>query len=361
MPQFNGILNVNKIYSTLRNMIISQDVFSDNVKHNFSTLADMSKVDGSMHGDTKLYTATDVLEVGDWGNDAEAENLLKLHRGPAPETQAITINVFKQIRLTVDEYLTKQAWTSEGGFISFNSVMLGWMGETKRIYETTLVNAFYGTHETSEGRQELTIAGLSDTGKEEDNRMNAMKIGEFLANLVVDLEDYSRDFNDYGNMRSYSTGDFRIIWNSKYINRLRKIDLPTIFHNEGLEGEFDKVILPARYFGKVLTANGTTASNNTTVRSLLEKDYGTGANKKHVRPGELLPNSVAYKADEVYEEDSNIVFKIVHKKAVPFMGAFSTQTVFVNPRSLTSTHFITFGHNTLEALYDKPYITVRKA
>ena len=62
MGAFNGTLNSNEIFAALYNMIISQQVFADNLKGTNSSLVDMAKVDGSMYGDTKLYYATDVLK-----------------------------------------------------------------------------------------------------------------------------------------------------------------------------------------------------------------------------------------------------------------------------------------------------------
>lgn len=53
-------LTANEIYTTLANMIISQEVFADNIGKN-QTLVDKARVDGTLYGDTKLYYATDVL------------------------------------------------------------------------------------------------------------------------------------------------------------------------------------------------------------------------------------------------------------------------------------------------------------
>ena len=53
-------LTANEIYDTLANMIISQEVFADNIGKN-QTLVDKGRVDGTLYGDTKLYYATDVL------------------------------------------------------------------------------------------------------------------------------------------------------------------------------------------------------------------------------------------------------------------------------------------------------------
>ena len=90
MPNFNGTLNANEIFSSIFNLIISQQVFSNNIAEYKSTLVDLSRVDGTLYGDTKLYYATDVLKSFPWTNDAEAQNLLKLHRPEDPECQAIT-------------------------------------------------------------------------------------------------------------------------------------------------------------------------------------------------------------------------------------------------------------------------------
>ena len=123
MATFNGTLRSNEIFSALYNMIISQEVFADNIKG--SDLVDQARVDGGLYGDTKLYYSTDALASAAWGNDAEAANLLDIARPEAPKCQAIVLDTFRQISLTVDNYLSKRAWADEGSFSSFNSVMLG--------------------------------------------------------------------------------------------------------------------------------------------------------------------------------------------------------------------------------------------
>ena len=98
---FNGQLNSNEIFSSLFNLIISVQAFGDNIAGTYETLADKFRVDGGMYGDTKLYVATDALKSAPWGNDAEAANLLAIHRPPEPKTQAVELDVFRQISLTV--------------------------------------------------------------------------------------------------------------------------------------------------------------------------------------------------------------------------------------------------------------------
>ena len=371
MPkQFTGQLNSNEIFSAIFNMIISQQVFADNLSGGmFSNLVNRFKTDGSMYGDSKLFYATDALKSVPWGNDAEAPNLLALDRPSDPKCQVITLDQFRQIRLTVDYYLSKRAWGDEGAFNSFTSVALGWIRDTKKVYEITLFNAYVGTIETSVGQQQQevilsTIQSDENLDTEAKNRLSAQTIAEKMANVLIDMQDVSRDFNDYRYLRSYNPTDLICIWNSKFVNKIRKVDLPTIFNNEGIMDKFEEQVLPARYFGEVNTSGGTTTSDNRTIRSLIEKDYNVVAmsnpaydHKLHIFPGDLLPNSTAYDANETYTEDGDIICKLVHKNSFKFMSAFEVGTSFFNPRSLTENHYLTWGYSKPEYLANYPVVT----
>lgn len=372
MPNFTGQLNSNEIFAPLFNMIISQQVFADNIYETKETLADMSRVDGSMYGDSKLYYATDVLKSFPWMNDAEAQNLLKLHRPAAPECQRITIDTFRMIPLTVDYYLSKRAYSTEGAFMQFTSQMLGWIRDTKRVYDATLFNSFVGTNASLEGKQQVQVnlpvepEEATEVNLEAYNRLVAGAIATAFADLMVDLEDVTRDYNDYGNLRSFNVNDLVFVWNAEQVNRIRKYDLPTIFHKEDLIDKFAQHTLPARYFGNVNTVGGTTGGTNLTIRSLIEKDYNEVEpdnpdydEKLHIFPGDLLPVNTPYEANETYGEDPSIVCKIYHKRSIPFMTGFETGTEFYNPRSLTQTHYLIWGYNSLEHLKNYPFVTVK--
>ena len=353
MSAFTGQLRSNEIFSALYNMIISQEVFADNLGEH-QTLVDKARVDGSLYGDTKLYYSTDVLKSAPWGNDAEATNLLALHRPEPPKCQAIHLDVFRQICLTVDNYLSKRAWSTEGAFSSFNGVMLGWMRETKRVYDGTLYNVYIGTTvspETAQNKQ-IAVKGLTDPKEE------AMLIAQGLADLFVEMGDYSRDFNDNKMLRSYAKEGIRVIWNSKFVNKIRKIDLPTIFHKDGLVDKFEEEIMPARYFGVKNAAQVAAAANEGQYRSVLEKDYTVSSVVTHVFPGDVIPAGAVIAAGEGYTVDEDIICKVL-VKLPPYMSAFEVGTSFFNPKSLTENHYLTFGHNTIEYLENYPFITVK--
>lgn len=361
ISNYNGTLRSNLIYASIFNMIISQRVFSDNIKGTNAKYMEEAREDGTLYGDTKLYYACDILKSRDWLNDAEAPKLLELERPQAPKTQAITMDVFRIIKVTLDSYLSKQAWSTEGAFSEFNSVVESMLSDTKRVYDSTLFNTFIGTNETDIGKQEIEItlpkapaASATEQEVEAYNRVSAQTIAKKMADTFDELEDPNRDYNDYGFMRSYDMSDFRVIWNSDYLNKITKLDLPTIFHKDIYDGLLtDK--LPAKYFGTINASTGTTQATNKTIRSLIETDYDS----VHVFPGELLPGNVAYQANKTYTEDDSIACKIYKKGAVPFMSAFTVATSFFNPQSLTDTRMLIFGHNTLEQLHNYPFITVR--
>ena len=356
MATFNGQLNSNEIFAALYNMIISQQVFADNIASTGSELVDMARVDGSMYGDTKLYYSTDVLKSTKWGNDAEAANLLALHRPEAPKCQAIRLNVFRQIALTVDDYLSKRAWGDEGAFSSFKSVMLGWMGDTKKVYDATTFNAFVGTAKSGVATENIEVDVTTAVGAatgEEAARIEGGVIAEEIAKLITNLKDITRDYNDNGQLRSYNISDLVFVWNSDAVAKIEKRDLPTIYHKDIVD-KLGEYVLPARYFGTVNAAE--TQGNGTTVRSLVEQDIGVN----HYFAGDLIKVSDKAPAGTSYTVNPKILFKVMHRSSVPYMSAFEVGTSFFNAKSLTDNRYLTFGHNTLEYLKQYPFVTVTK-
>ena len=372
-------LNQNKIFAALYNQIISIDTFADNIKGTNSQLVDKARVDGGLYGDTKVYLATDVLKSAPWGNDAEATNLLALHRPPAPKTQTITLDTFRQICLTVDNYLTKQAFATEGAFSQFNSAIQGWIRDTKKVYDSTTYNVYIGNIASSTGKQTQSVGlstALSGLTGEEKNRVEAQTIAQFLADLFVEMEDVSRDYNDNQFLRSVSEDEIKVIWNSKYLNKITKLDLPTIFHNDGLVSKLTDYKLPSRYFGRPVNTtsdvgsgkiiNGSDVYDNTkgTLRVYSEMDVTLSGTVTHFFAGDAIPNGVTvgagknFEYTDVYVEDADIICKIV-TKLPPYMSAFEVGTSFFNPKSLTENHYLTFGHNTLAYLKNYPLVTIK--
>jgi hypothetical protein len=361
MPAFTGTLNPNEIFSSIYNMIISQQINASNIKEGFSSLVNRARTDGGLYGDTKLYYDTDVLKSHAWGGDNEASNLLSLDRPEDPECQAISLNVFRQIRVTVDYYLSKRAWKDEGSFAQFNSVTLGWLRETKKVYDQTTYNAFIGTHVSPvQADKEITLSTIttpkSTADEESSARLRAQRIGKGIADLMVSMKDVSRDFNDYGHLKSYDEDEVVIIFNSAFVNEITYLDLPTIFHKEGIVKKISQEMLPSRYFGNVLTASKTVGDGDD-IRAMYEQEVTVSGVVHHLFAGDKFPVGAVVASGDGYEVDPTIIAKVV-TVLPPYMSAFEVGTSFFNARSLTENHYLTFGHNSLEHLYAHPFVRI---
>ena len=115
--------------------------------------------------------------------------------------------------------------------------MLGWMKETKRVYDGTLYNVYIGTTVSPKAAQNIEFdlrgARSSASTELEADKLEAMELAKDMADLLVEMGDYSRAFNDNEFLRSYAKDGIKVVWNAKYVNLVRKVDLPTIFHKEG--------------------------------------------------------------------------------------------------------------------------------
>lgn len=383
MPIFNPstspMLNTNTIYTGLLNMIANQYVAGNNIKNTYSRLVDAARRDGGMLGDKHLRYSTSSLDCERWIQDSpEALNLLAVKRVTDTKCQAIVIDQCRQIWVTTDAFMTKQAWMDEGTFAAFNGVILSMIEDSKRVYESKLYNVFVGTTEaTAEtGTQKETVTIGTD-----DNF--GLKLGESIANTLIKLEDPTEDHNDFGQLRSYNAGDFKIVMPASIWNRCRKVDLPVVFHNEGILDQLEIVVLPDYHFGTPRGTTGTanTGEGNTTnqdpIRSrddmfydvasaeadLRAKAYtkanGQTAYRVHVKPGDILPDNVTYNLKDAYAEDQTIAYKIIHKEDMIWMNGIVSSTTFNHPKNHSTNNYLTFVHNTLEHFYDLPLVTCR--
>lgn len=178
----------------------------------------------------------------------------------------------------------------------------------------------------------------------------------------------------YTNMRSYEKGDFVVVWNSDYVNKITNVDLPTMYHKELENLDFSKK-MPAKYFG-VVGGKKAVTSDGATYRmlkpgfvTLVEDGNIHGEDCKagdlvFLFAGEIIPNKIVIATTSAinipyYTNDNSIACKIIHKQDLPYMSAFEASTNFFNGRSLTENKYDTFGHNELTHIHNFPLITVR--
>lgn len=355
---FTGTLTQNAVLNTLYNMIIGQEVFSKNIAVK-GTLADKFRIDGTLYGDTKLFISTDIGTIYDFPNSSAT--LLSKTQPVDPEVQAVKVDTFKQTALTVDGVKLKQAFMSADIYGAFVSVVLQWLRDSMKILNMTLINSFIGTvvTEADVNEVEVDIYENSDATSISELRQAesyaAERIGATLANVMIELKDVLRDFNEYNFLRSYDVSDFMIVWNKAWNTKIRHISLPQIFNKDDVLGKYlDTEVLNDRYFGNVKTANGTVGANEE-VRTLVDRVI----DDLQYFPGDLLPEEATYLKGEAYVNDNSIICKIVHKRAIPFMSALIIQTEFYNPKDLDRNHYLTWGYSQPTYLKELPIITVK--
>lgn len=372
------ILNTNELYSSLANQIISLQTFGDNIAGTYSEFVDAARVDGGKYGDTIVKVSTDILKSYEFGFDregrqTEAMNLLNLDWAPDPKTQTIVLNQFRQIRVSTEAFATRRAWGTEGAFSQFNSIVLGWISDTKRVFDALYYNTFLGQAESTIGKQSLEITPIA-------GQNDALTASVFLADLLVELKDVSRDFTDYQFMRSFSEDKLTVIWNSKIYNQLTLADSNVVFHKDNILKNFKQKVLPAHYFAKTLTTEYIQKYNSEHAGTFnvsgdefvilaipegekfitnVEGDFSIDGVMTHLYPGQELGVGSAFVPGEAGVVDDTIAFKVIANDSIPYMSQFSVETSWVNPRTHTTNHYLTFGYNTLEYLKDRPMITVR--
>lgn len=379
ITKYNGNLNKNEVFRTIFNMIISQYVFSDNIEtQSYRSLVNRFREEGTLFGDTKLYYATDILRTKPFVLDSVNQlNLLAIERPKDPECQAIVLDIFRFIEVTLDEYFSKRAFSSASTFADYNGQMLSWLRETKEVYDETTFNTYIGTVTSEGATQQQTVdlskyvIGENDAAdiEESKRRLAAEVIGQKLQDIEVAMRDVSRDWNDYGYTRKYDPSNFEVIWNADWVNYIKGTSLPTIFHKDGLFEIKEENILPSHYFGTVNSSSGTVANANTNfaMEETFVEDATTSTDNGDYWAGQALPVGHAFGASETYTKtpgvmsNNSVICKLVHKGSIPYMSGYQTQKEFINVKNLSTNHYLHFAHNTLQYLYNYPLVTLKAA
>ena len=366
MASFNGQLNTNFVFNALYNQIISMQVFPTGIS-DLSGIYASRKVDGTLYGDTKLYVSTDALKSYAWDGSDTGYNLLTIHQPPMPAEKKIQMGVYRQIPLTITNYLVKQASKDEGSFSTFTGVLLSWMSKTKEVYEHTKFTTDIVTKSqaSAKGLGVIDLTNTDFTDAFDMYKWRGQELFRQLEDYVEELKEPSRNYNDLAFLRNYTLEDFDIVVPLGVLSSVTKHDVPYLFNPDS---KISVKEIHWKYFGTKNTTAGTTTASNNNIRSYIEKDYGTAPNIVHVFPGDLIPNSTAYLANETYTATfttrpdigtNNVPILLVHKQDFPIMSAFVVQTSFFNARRLDMNNYLTFGHNDVEQAHIEEYALLK--
>ena len=376
-------LNANVINSALYNQIISQQILP-RIKRG-SELVDKARVDGSLLGDTKLYFSADAIHTEPFVQDSlDMLNLLAVNRNKTVRTDSIVINNFRIAETTVDNLLSKQAWSDEGTFAKYTDLLTQMVPLALYIHDTTDYNAFVGVKcYSSTGKQAPSAYSLT-SGKE------GQEIAQHLADIIADMTHVSRDYNDYGHITKFSVEDIKIVWNSKWVNFIEKINLPVIFHKDGVMEKFAENVVHEDYFGDAQAFSDISAgtvvvgkpikktgsvytyepdASETMVLRVCEEVTLTctdGTTKVSFFAGEILKNptgkvlDVSSMDNKLYVKNDKIICK-VFVELPPYMSACELASEFINVKNHSTNRYLVFGRNTLKKLDAYPVVTVKSA
>lgn len=349
-------LNANVVFGTLYNQIISIQNHVNEMSFDPSLdIVKSRKVDGTLYGDTKVYRDTDVLRSYDWSHKDATYNLLTHMDPPAPKEDYVVIDTYRQIPVTISEYLVKQAWTEEGAFSQFNSLILGWMGKTRAVYEHTKFTAdiyqagLAGATSIGTIAIPAASAGTTEDGKvvsvtELDIKLRYQVFARKLRTILKGLNEPSRLYNNNGFLKNINPSELQLIL---------PLGIKDEFEQFGVELPMEVKEVDWKYPGVLLATAGT---SNGTVRSAVETQIvdANGDDVAYVFSGDLIPSGGVYKANEAYTPTftaapslltSDLTFLILHKSDFPIPSAFSVNTSFFNAKDLVISHYMTWGYS----------------
>lgn len=370
-PAFAGSLNSNEIYNALFNLrILFQKLAPQTVKRD-EIVGLLDKATG-MYGDTGVVQGMDIQGTYAFGMDAEAPKLLDINRNKSQKIEKFTIDKFRQTDVTNDAYISKRAFLDEGTFALFNGYIVGTLSKAMDAFESGMVKASLGTFSAAPASMNLTITLPAIDGTEATERTRAALIKKAILDLKADMADNSRKYNGYGFYASYDWNDFTAAWSSQYINEINALSLYSAFNPKYIEEATDGRIWTPKWFGNVLTSAGTTTASNTDIFSLVEVNSDESTNFPltstqiaggvyRIFPGDLLPDSFNYGANEAYQMDPKVICKVFAPEYVYYMTGYQQGDSFYNPRSATTNHYLRKGFSDVIISKFRPFITISEA
>lgn len=369
-PAFNGQLNSNEIYSVLFNVrILFQKLAPQEVRRD-EVISLVEKAVG-MYGDSGILQGMDIQGTYDFGMDAEASSLLAINRNKSQKVERFVINQWRQTDVTNDVYISKRAFLDEGAFAAFNGYLVGTLSKAMDAFETGYVKASLGTYTSPVAACTIEVTMPAADGTEATERIRAAKIKKAILDLKADLKDNQRKYNGYGFYASYDWDDFTAAFSSEYQNEINALALYSTFNPEFIRNASEGRVWTPKWFGTPVVANGTTASTNTTIYSLVEINSDESTNFPltstqitngvyRIFPGDLLPGSFDYKAGEAYTRDDKVIAKVFAPEYVYYMTGYEQGESFYNPRSATTNHYLRKGFSDVQVSKFRPFITIKE-
>ena len=365
---FDGTLNSNEIYNALFNVKILFQKFAPNTVRRDEIVSLLDKAVG-MYGDTGIMQGMDIQGTYEFTMDAEAPKLLAINRNKTQKVEKFSISNWRQTDVTNDAYISKRAFLDEGSFAMFNGYLVSTLSKAMDAFESGFVKSSLGTYTSENENTTIRVKMPASDGTETTERLRASAIRKAILDLQDDLKDNQRKYNGYNFYSSYDWNDFTPVFSSKYVNEVNAQALYSTFNPEYLKSANGSRKWTPKWFGTPITENGITPTNNTTVYSLVEINSDETTNFPlsseqltqgvyRIFPGDLLPGSFEYFANEAYTKDDKVIAKVFAPEYVYYMTGYEQGESFYNPRSATTNHYQRKGYSPVQVSRFAPFITL---
>ena len=365
---FDGTLNSNVIYNALFNVKILFQKFAPNTVRRDEIVSLLDKAVG-MYGDTGIMQGMDIQGTYEFTMDAEAPKLLAINRNKTQKVEKFSISNWRQTDVTNDAYISKRAFLDEGSFAMFNGYLVSTLSKAMDAFESGFVKSSLGTYTSENENTTIRVKMPASDGTETTERLRASAIRKAILDLQDDLKDNQRKYNGYNFYSSYDWNDFTPVFSSKYVNEVNAQALYSTFNPEYLKSANGSRKWTPKWFGTPITENGITPTNNTTVYSLVEINSDETTNFPlsseqltqgvyRIFPGDLLPGSFEYFANEAYTKDDKVIAKVFAPEYVYYMTGYEQGESFYNPRSATTNHYQRKGYSPVQVSRFAPFITL---
>jgi len=393
---FSGTLNSNKWISGLYNAYKYILTISGNLKFD-DRITSMFRQEADLYHDKYVVTDVDVLDFSadyDTSLGSTQLNVLALEQRGSVKQQELSLNINKYLGFTQGPWFKKQVWGSPDVYETFESTLLAQQINTIKLFEEQMVKQTIGCTlkgDTTKQNVTVTFATSTGTGKTDETtsvtttftnaeeliRLNATKFFEKVNEVLIDLAEPSRDYNDNGYYKNFKSDELVMFISSKYYVDFCKA-APIMMRDSGdFKKIFDgAIVLHEKYFGTDW-AKGA-AINSTYVDTSTHKLKSAGQGKArfaneytisstNYKIGEVVPNDLVIEGSgkylyDLYLVDDSKICKIFAKDGVKYLVRIdSEQEEFRNPKARVTNMYTFYEAGKPMILAGKPAITISKA
>lgn len=272
MPNYEApiTLPVNKWLSALTALIIFTQVAMGFTGVETNELLSSCEDVNVPNGNGKLVLSADVLDVDNYS----ATSSLLTVTNPTVAEEYLTVDNFKVIPLSLNEYLLKQSFTDESTSANFAGYLMSIMKTTKDIHLYKALIATFEAWEPEVATQEIvtieveqydtsTVTALNIGFINELKTLNANNIYNAILDLMNNMTAPTADYNEQGFTQMLSKVDLKFTMNSKFNNQLLINSLATLLNSDKItsaENNVNKhIIIPKNQFTGLVETGKTNA------------------------------------------------------------------------------------------------------